>query len=656
MPTKPSKQLETFDNPHPQRDYIIEISSPEFTCLCPKTGQPDFAEIQLYYVPDRKCVELKSLKLYYWSFRDEGAFHEDVSNTILDDLVAATEPRYMRLRARFYVRGGIYTTVEVEYRKPGWIPGAPPPDNLPRETQDLPTREQIASAAPADHTPAAAEPPRPQTSALAPDDTPPEPELAETLSPETLPEQGVDGYGSLDTEATDDTGDTEPQIPVQEPAMAAATNPEQDDAICVGIDVGSSGCRCAAIDTQGVLLAQAQAPIAAPMRSDSQVTQDPTLWWKAVLSSLGELLQQIDATRVRAMAVDGTSSTLLLCDSQGKPVTPAMMYQDARAQAQAQTIAEIADPQSGAHGATSALAKLLWLQTKGLDKKAAHALHQADWINGMLSGQWGHSDYNNCLKLGFDAQQGSWPAWFAQLGVNEAILPSVHAPGEALGPINAELAEKFGLRADTQIITGSTDGVAAFIAAGANEAGEAVTSLGSTLVLKLLSESAIYSAEHGVYSHKLGRHWLAGGASNSGGAVLLQYFKPEQMQDMSLMIDPDNLTDMDYYPLPAIGERFPVNDPDMEARLEPLPGDSVTFFQAILEGIANIEARGYALLTELGAPALTSVRSTGGGSKNQAWTRLRGNILGVPMIQAQSKLSAYGTALIAQGVIAKTYD
>ncbi len=135
MPTKPSKHLETFDNPNPERDYIIAIDTPEFTCLCPKTGQPDFAEMHLEYVPDRKCVELKSLKLYFWSFRDEGAFHEAVTNAILDDLVAATAPRYMRLEAKFNVRGGIYTTVEVEYRKPGWRPGPPPPEPLPRQAQ-----------------------------------------------------------------------------------------------------------------------------------------------------------------------------------------------------------------------------------------------------------------------------------------------------------------------------------------------------------------------------------------------------------------------------------------------------------------------------------------------------------------------------------------
>ena len=129
MSTKASKALETFENPQPERDYTIRIRIPEFTCLCPKTGQPDFATLHLEYVPERLCVELKSLKLYVWSFRDEGAFHEAVTNRILADLVGATAPRFMRVTAEFNVRGGIYTTVVAEHRAPGWK--APSPVVLP---------------------------------------------------------------------------------------------------------------------------------------------------------------------------------------------------------------------------------------------------------------------------------------------------------------------------------------------------------------------------------------------------------------------------------------------------------------------------------------------------------------------------------------------
>lgn len=122
MTNQPSKDLETFPNPHPERDYTLHIRVPEFTCLCPKTGQPDFGIIHIAYVPEERCVELKSLKMYMWSFRDEGAFHERVTNDILNDLVGALEPRFMRITAEFNVRGGIYTTVVAEHRKPGWEP------------------------------------------------------------------------------------------------------------------------------------------------------------------------------------------------------------------------------------------------------------------------------------------------------------------------------------------------------------------------------------------------------------------------------------------------------------------------------------------------------------------------------------------------------
>jgi 7-cyano-7-deazaguanine reductase len=138
MPAKPSQSLKSFPNPAPQRDFLIHMEIPEFTCLCPMTGQPDFATLLLDYVAERKCVELKSLKLYIWSYRNRGAYHEAVTNRILDDLVKLLAPRFMRLTAKFYVRGGIFTTVVAEHRKKGWEPGAPVA--LPELARESPTR------------------------------------------------------------------------------------------------------------------------------------------------------------------------------------------------------------------------------------------------------------------------------------------------------------------------------------------------------------------------------------------------------------------------------------------------------------------------------------------------------------------------------------
>jgi sugar (pentulose or hexulose) kinase len=408
-----------------------------------------------------------------------------------------------------------------------------------------------------------------------------------------------------------------------------------------------------AIDEKGELLAQAGAPIPLPVKTESQITQDPQLWWKAVSASLTQLFKEIGADRVAAVAVDGTSGTLLLTDTKGVPLTPALMYNDARAVAEADSLLELADPKSGAHGASSSLAKLLWLKNKGLDRKAAHALHQADWIAGMLTGRFGHSDYNNCLKLGYDAEALNWPDWLGTLGINRSLLPEVHKPGDDIGTVSADLAKAFGLRADTRVLAGTTDGVAAFLAAGASRPGHGVTALGSTLVLKLLSDKPVFAAEHGVYSHRLLNRWLVGGASNSGGAVLLQYFKLEQLREMTPQLDATHLTGLEYYPLPGIGERFPINDPGMQPILEPLPGDSITFFQGMLEGIAGIEAHGYQLLRKLGAPKVSEIRTTGGGAQNPAWTKIRERIIGVPLKPAHSELSAFGAALLAANLVAK---
>jgi hypothetical protein len=622
MPTQPTKQLETFDNPNPERDYTIEITMPEFTCLCPKTGQPDFATLYLDYIPDRKCVELKSLKLYIWAYRNEGAFHEAVTNRILGDLVAATAPRYMRLRAEFYVRGGIYTSVVVEHRKPGFASPPSPPRAAPEFTQ----RSEIAGREPPATPPPAAKPRETRA------ETAPTSSRFRMLARSRRPE-----------------GPGEPEESEPEPR---APSPAAPAPLFVGIDLGTSSCRALAIDAQGEIVGQAGAPIPLPLKNDTQITQDPLIWWKAVTASLAALFKEIDVGRVAALAVDGTSGTLLLTDAKGVPTTPALMYNDTRAVAEAEQILALAGPKSGGHGASSSLAKLLWLKGKDMDRKAAHALHQADWIAGMLTGRFGQSDYNNSLKLGYDAEALAWPAWMASLGFKDGLLPQVRRPGEELGTVSADIARTLGLRPETRVLAGTTDGVASFLAAGANKPGHGVTALGSTLVLKLLSDKPVFAAEHGVYSHRIGNHWLVGGASNAGGAVLLQYFKLEQINELSRQLNPEQLTGLEYYPLPGIGERFPVNDPNMLPILEPLPGDSATFFQGILEGIAGIEAHGYQLLHKLGAPKVSEIRTTGGGAQNAGWTRLRERIVGVPMRPARSDQAAFGTALLAAGQLA----
>jgi len=379
------------------------------------------------------------------------------------------------------------------------------------------------------------------------------------------------------------------------------------------------------------------------------ITQQPQDWWRSLEQALAELLKQIDAEKVAAIAVDGTSSTVLLTDAAGTPITPGYMYNDSRARREAEEIAACCPGDSGAQGANSGLAKFMWTHRHGLDRDARYLASQADWIAARLCGRPGLSDWNNALKLGFDVVEQKWPDWMSRLSIRHELLPEVRGPGEIMGKITPAMADHFRLPATALIKFGTTDSIAAFIASGAHRPGQAVTSLGSTLVLKLLTSNPVFSAEHGVYSHRLGKLWLAGGASNSGGTVLLQRFSLEEIQRMTPMLQPEKPVGLDYYPLPAPGERFPVNDPDLPSRIEPRPDDPVRFFQALLEGIAGIELKGYQLLQQLGAGFPEVVFTSGGGASNPGWSKIRQRLLGVPVKQALSIDAAVGSAMLARG-------
>ncbi|MEJ2630702.1 MAG: FGGY-family carbohydrate kinase [Acidihalobacter sp.] len=412
----------------------------------------------------------------------------------------------------------------------------------------------------------------------------------------------------------------------------------------IGVDVGTSGVRAMAVDEAGEVRAQARTSLPPPISGPAgRQEQDPELWWQALAAALPRGSEPI------ALALDDTSGSLLLTDADGHALHSALLYGDQRATDEAREVAATAPAESAAHGASSALAKLLWLRRHGIGK-AAHALHQADWLLGRLGAPWGTSDENNALKLGYDPVSRSWPQWLQELGVPVACLPRAHQPGTPVGQLSARAAAALGLPSGLQLVAGTTDSVAAFLATGANTPGDGVSSLGSTLVLKLLSSRPVFEPALGIYSHRLGKRWLAGGASNSGGAVLRAWFSDEEIARFSLELEPDSPTGLDYYPLQCPGERFPLADPSLAPRLEPRPAERRVFFQAILEGIASIEARGYARLTQAGADPLRSVHSVGGGGANPLWTDIRERRLQVPMLPSAQVEAAYGAALLARGL------
>jgi sugar (pentulose or hexulose) kinase len=412
----------------------------------------------------------------------------------------------------------------------------------------------------------------------------------------------------------------------------------------IGLDLGTSGVRAVAVDASGQILGLGSATLPLTKITGARREQSPEDWWNGCRTALDELSQKLDLSAARAIAVDATSGTILPVDNHNRPLAPARMYDDADTGDLAAKIKSLAPRESAAHGATSPAARALeWVKLPRL-----HCiLHQADWINGCLGATHWQTDENNALKTGYDPINRCWPGWLRGFGLSPGILPEVVPVGTPIGHVSAQAALALGIPEGITIAAGTTDGCATFLASGATEPGEASTALGSTIVLKLLSERPIFAPELGIYSHRLGDTWLAGGASNCGGKTLLQHFTSEQLASLEASLDPAKPTGTDYYPLPSVGERFPVADAKLSPRLTPRPPSDAEFLQGIYEAFARVEQTGFAKLRELGCPALRSVRHAGGGSRSATWMTLRAAALGVPQRPAWSEEAAAGAARLA---------
>lgn len=407
----------------------------------------------------------------------------------------------------------------------------------------------------------------------------------------------------------------------------------------LGLDFGTSGARACAIAENGAVVHEQRVGYTNPAR------QTPQDWRSALLTLLSGMPQDI-AANLQGIAIDGTSGTVLLCDEGLAPLSDALMYHDTRAHLQAEQLASVAPAGHMALNATSGLAKFMWL-TQHVEQ-AAYFLHQADWLTALLSGRPGISDYHNALKTGYDVEALRWPDWVTALP-HAYLLPEVVAPSDDLGTIRPDLAARFGLSPHCRIHAGTTDSTAAFIASGVSEPGVGVTSLGTTLVLKQLSDKRIEAPEYGVYSHRYGDLWLVGGASNAGAGILKEHFDERRLAELSARIDVTQDSPLDYYPLSAPGERFPFNEPGLAPRIEPRPADDAAFLHGLLQGLARIEAAGYAKLAGLGATPLRAVITNGGGATNEVWRKLRERLLGVPVGVAAQVEAAYGSALLCSG-------
>lgn len=417
--------------------------------------------------------------------------------------------------------------------------------------------------------------------------------------------------------------------------------------LSLGIDIGTSGIRTAVIDMSGEPISMMRVK----HRKQNPDFIEASYWWTSVCDCIQMQVDQlkkinISPQSISHIAVDGTSGSMVLTDSNLTPVTRALMYNSKGFVTEAGIIGENAPLKHITRGSSSALGRAMRLISEDRSNKSDHLLHQADFIACNLLGHGGFSDHNNALKLGYDPEINSWPNWIQNV-LDKSLLPDVRPVGSLLGKISLEVANSLGLPTTAKIYAGTTDSIAAFFATAPLKNGVAVTSLGSTLAVKMLSKTRIDDPEIGLYSHRIGDAWLVGGASNTGGAVLANFFTQEELKNFSKLIDASTQTGLDYYPLLGKGERFPINDPNLKPQMSPRPDEKPVFLKAIFEGIANIEAKCYEAIKSRGGQFPDKIYTAGGGARNQTFTRIRANSLGVTPCRAQHSEAAIGVARIA---------
>ena len=465
--------------------------------------------------------------------------------------------------------------------------------------------------------------------------------------------------------------------------------------IILGIDVGTSGLRACVVkkeldahQTDHKILIECSVKLEPAKNNDStgQVLQDPFLWLDALDNLLIELKSRFDLLQITHLIIDATSSTVLLSNNLGKPLTKALMYNDNHAKQPALQIEKayqkyqktmnqsevLQDSSQVALGASSTLAKVLSLLESNQQATNPIICHQADFINTYLCGSLNITDENNALKLGYDLINEAWPVWVTDLLAKYSPtceLPMVVKPGSYLGEITPQISSKYGFNSKLRVMAGTTDSIAGFLASGANQLGDTVTSLGSTIAIKALSEKPIYNAKYGLYSHRLNNFWLVGGASNAGGQVLLNYYSLDQLKWLNNQITEADINTFlksepeNYYPLSSVGERFPISNSQLKPKLPDLPicnSDEITlssecleahkqFLLKLLYGLTLIEKQSYQRLSEMGCEHIKDIYSVGGGTQSKIWMALRQQqIKSVQFLSAKQLQAAFGvTRLIS---------
>lgn len=428
---------------------------------------------------------------------------------------------------------------------------------------------------------------------------------------------------------------------------------DQPAQVWAGVDVGTQSLRVVLVDDTGRVAGHGAGSLTSH-RAGAVHEQDPAQWWAVLGSAFRQALKDVDPRAVLGVAICGTSGTFLLADAvAGTPLTPALMYDDARASAEAP---DVTAALGHATQPSWALPKLVHLLRTGpaplragLESGHVRMVHCPDHLAERLVGGPVATDWSHALKTGYDLDELDWPTGaLGRLGLSPAVLPAVVRPGTPLGTVSASGADHTGLPVGTPVLAGMSDGCAAQIAAGALAPGSWNSVLGTTLVLKGVTATRIVDPANVIYSH---RHpdggWLPGGASSVGAGILERRFPSGDRDALDRAAARYEPSGGIAYPLAGRGERFPFFAPDAEGFELGTPVDEADRYAAVLQGVAFVERLAYSTLRHLGADVDGPLSATGGAVRSRYWTQLRADILGRPIRLPASPEPAFGMAVLA---------
>lgn len=428
----------------------------------------------------------------------------------------------------------------------------------------------------------------------------------------------------------------------------------------IGIDVGTQGVRILCCNESGRFVAGASRNFSSSVTvapdNPGWFEQVPQIWWALTVDAIRETLKQLNSPQdIAAISVDSTSGTVVALGYDNEPLRPALMYNDSRASLEAQECNRIGNELCNRLGfrfaSSFALPKIMWLlrnEPKTVEK-TRFFIHAADYIAGKLTGDFGISDYSNALKTGYDLELRKWPEFFSSdLHLDMSKLPEIVRPGDIIGHTNTLCSESTGIPAGCPVAAGATDGTAGFLASGASKPGEWSSTLGTTLVVRGVSEKLIVDPLGRFYCHlSPDGHWLPGGAGNVGCECLVKIFPGcdyHQLDSAALNSCP---VPLNVYPLVKKGERLPFVDPNAQGFVDSDLSDTAQLYSAYLQGVAFVERWCYETAETIGAPIGDTVFTTGGGAKSAEWMQIRADVLNKVLIRPECTESAMGAAILA---------